>query len=37
MMPAIKKPFDLMGDEIIGLSTMSETLEDQMGDYDKNS
>ena len=35
MMPASKKPSDLMGDEIIELSTENETLKNQIGDYDQ--
>ena len=34
MMPAIKKAFDLMGDDIVDLSTENETLKNQTGDYD---
>ena len=32
-MPAIKKAFDLMGDDIVELSTENETLKIQKGDY----
>ena len=35
MMPAIKKAFDLMGDDIVDLSTENETLKNQIGDYDQ--
>ena len=35
MMPAIKKAFDLMGDDIVELSTVNETLKDKMADYDQ--
>ena len=35
MMPAIKKAFDLMGDDIIDLSTQNEALKNQIGDYDE--
>ena len=35
MMPAIKKAFDLMGDDIIELSTENEALKNQIGDYDE--
>ena len=35
MMPAIKKAFDLMGDDIIDLTTENETLKNQIGDYDQ--
>ena len=34
-MPAIKKAFDPMGDDIVDLSTQNETLEKQIGDYDE--
>ena len=34
MMSAIKKTFDLMGDDIVELSTANETLKNQIGDYD---
>ena len=34
-MPAIRKAFDLMGDDIVDLSTENETLENQIGDYDE--
>ena len=35
MMPAIKKAFDLMGDDIVDLTTENETLKNQIGDYDQ--
>ena len=35
MMPAIKKAFDLMGDDIVELSTENETLKNQIGGYDE--
>ena len=35
MMPAIKKDIDSMGDDIVELSTESETLKNQMHDYDE--
>ena len=34
MMPAIKKAFDLLGDDIVELSTESETLKNQIVDLD---
>ena len=34
-MPAIEKAFDLMGDDIVNLSTETETLKNQIGDYDE--
>ena len=37
MMPAIKKSFNLMGDDIVELSTENETLKDQIEDYDEKS
>ena len=33
MMPAIKKAFDLLGDEIVDLSTENESLKNKIGDY----
>ena len=33
MMPAIKKTFDLLGYDIIELSTKNETLKNQIGEY----
>ena len=35
MMPAIKKAFDLMGDDIVYLSPENEALKNQIGDYDQ--
>ena len=35
MMPAIKKAFNLMGDDIIELHTENEALKNQIGDYDQ--
>ena len=35
MMPAIKKAFNLMGDDIIELHTENEALKNQLGDYDQ--
>ena len=35
MMPAIKKAFYLMGDDIVELSTENETLKNQIRDYDE--
>ena len=35
MMLATKKAFDLMGDDIIDLTTEKETLKKQIGDYDQ--
>ena len=35
MMPAIKKAFDLMGDDIVELSTENQTLKNQKRDYDE--
>ena len=35
MMPAIKKAFNLLGDDIIESHTQNETLKNQMGDYDQ--
>ena len=34
MMPAIKKAFDLMGDDIVDLSTENDALKSKIGDYD---
>ena len=36
MMPAIKKVFDLLGDDIVDLSTENDALKIQIGDYDEN-
>ena len=35
MMPAIKKVFNLMGDDIVELSVENESLKNQIGDYDE--
>ena len=35
MMPAIKKAFNLLGDDIIELSTENDVLENQIGEYDQ--
>ena len=35
MMPAIKKAFNLMGDDIIELSTENDALKNQIGPYDE--
>ena len=35
MKPAIKKAFNLMGDDIVEVSVENETLKNQIGDYDK--
>ena len=35
MMPAIKKAFKLMGDDIVELSVENESLKNQIGDYDE--
>ena len=35
MMPAIKKAFNLMGDDIVELSTENEALKNQIADYDQ--
>ena len=35
MMPAIKKAFNLMGDDIIDLSTENDALENKTGSYDE--
>ena len=35
MISAIKKPFDVRGDDIIEFSTENETLKNQLGDYDQ--
>ena len=34
-MPAIKKAFNLMGDNIVELHTKNEALKNQIGDYDE--
>ena len=33
MMPAIKKAFNILGDDIIELSTENDVLKNQIGDY----
>ena len=35
MMPAIKKAFNLMGDDIIELSTENDALKNEIGSYDE--
>ena len=35
MMPAIKKTFNLLGDDIVELSTENDALKGQIGDYDE--
>ena len=35
MMPAIKKPFNVLGDDIIELSTENDVLKNQIGEYDQ--
>ena len=35
MMPAIKKTFDLLGDDIVDLSTENDALENKIGSYDE--
>ena len=35
MMPAIKKAFDLMGDDIVELSTENDALKNKIGSYDE--
>ena len=35
MMPAIKKAFNLLGDEIVDLSTEKDALREKIGDYDE--
>ena len=35
MMPAIKKAFNLLGDDIIELSVENDALKNQTGDYDQ--
>ena len=34
MMPAIKKAFNLLGDDIVELSVENESLKNQIGEYD---
>ena len=35
MMPAIRKAFNLMGDDIVELSVEKESLKNQIGEYDE--
>ena len=35
MMPAIKKAFDLLGNDIVDLSTENDALKNQIGKYDE--
>ena len=35
MMPAIKKAFNILGDDIIELSTENDVLKNQIGEYDE--
>ena len=35
MMPAIKKAFNLMGDDIVELSTVNDALKNKIGSYDE--
>ena len=35
MMPAIKKAFDLLGDNIVDLSAENDALKNQIGDFDE--
>ena len=35
MMPAIKKAFDLLGDDIVDLSTKNDALKNTIGSYDE--
>ena len=35
MMPAIKKTFKLLADDIVELSVENESLKNQIGDYDE--
>ena len=35
MMPAIKKAFNLLGDDIVEIHTENEALKNQIGDYDQ--
>ena len=35
MMPAIKKAFNLMGNDIVELSTENDALKNQIGEYDE--
>ena len=35
MMPAIKKAFNLLGDDMVDLSTENDALKNKIGDYDE--
>ena len=35
MMPAIKKAFNLMGDDLVELSTKNDALKNKIGSYDE--
>ena len=35
MMPAIKKAFNLLGDDIVDLTTENDALKEKIGDYDQ--
>ena len=35
MMPAIRKAFNLLGDDIVDLSTENDALKNKIGDYDE--
>ena len=35
MMPAIKKAFNLLGDDIVELSTKNDALKNEIGSYDE--
>ena len=35
MMPAIRKPFYLMGDDLVDIHTENDTLKNKIGDYDE--
>ena len=35
MMPVVEKAFDLLGDDVVHLSTENDTLKKQIGDYDE--
>ena len=35
MMPAIKKAFNILGDDIVDLSTENDALKNKIGDYDE--
>ena len=35
MMPAIEKAFDLIGDDVVELSTENESLRNKIGSYDE--